>query len=50
MDSLERILLEEVKAESENNNQMLYDEYIQLKSEGVQNQKLAKLGKLLGIC
>lgn len=50
MDNLERILLEEVKAESESNNQMLYDEYIQLKSEGVQNQKLAKLGKLLGIC
>ena len=50
MDNLERILLEEVKAESEKNNQMLYDEYIQLKSEGVQNQKLVKLGKLLGIC
>ena len=50
MDKLERILLEEVKEESENNNQMLYDEYIQLKSEGVQNKKLIKLGKLLGIC
>lgn len=50
MDNLERILLEEVKAESEKNNQMLYDEYIQLKREGVQTKKLTKLSKLLGIC